>query len=247
MRSSLPPILLALGFASLGNLVTCWAEPPSAPGIPEESSTIIPSDSNHRAHPDWNRDCENRLAAAQGKRCDVIFVGDSITDMWNGPGQAVWDRYYASRYAFNFGVGGDKTKNVVWRLDTWAVRAFKPKVAVVLIGTNNVGDRVEDIAAGVKAVVTKTGQLYPGVRLILVSILPRAEQSEKVAKVNQLIRSLADEQTVFYFDLAAKMTPQADTWKGLGPDRLHLAPEGYALWAAEMEPLLARLLGEKPR
>jgi lysophospholipase L1-like esterase len=127
------------------------------------------------------------------------------------------------------------------------VRAFKPKVAVVLIGTNNVGDRVEDIAAGVKAVVTKTGQLYPGVRLILVSILPRAEQSEKVAKVNQLIRSLADEQTVFYFDLAAKMTPQADTWKGLGPDRLHLAPEGYALWAAEMEPLLARLLGEKPR
>jgi lysophospholipase L1-like esterase len=69
---------------------------------------------------------------------------------------------------------------------------------------------------------------------------------ENVARVDQLIRAFADEQSVFFFDLASKMTPQGDTWKGLSPDRLHLGPEGYALWAAEMEPLLVRLLAVTP-
>ena len=246
MKFHLPLVLIAFSVAGLGTAPTSRAEVPNAPGISEAPASTIPSDSNHRMHPDWNRGCEDRLAAMQGKRCDVIFIGDSITDMWNGPGRAVWDHYYAGRHALNFGVGGDKTQNVLWRLDTWAVRAFKPKVAVVLIGTNNIGDRAEEIAAGVKTVLAKTGQVYPGVRVILVSILPRAEQPEKVAKADQLIRAFADEQTVFYCDLAARMTPQGDTWTGLGPDRLHLGPEGYALWAAEMEPLLARLLEETP-
>jgi len=74
-------------------------------------------------------------------------------------------------------------------------------------------------------VLAKTGQLFPGAWVILVGILPRAEHAEKVAQVDQLIRACADERTVFYFDLAAKMTAEGDTWKGLGPDRLHLVPK----------------------
>jgi len=205
-------------------------------------ASTVPSDSNYREHPEWNKDCEECLLAMQGKRCDVIFIGDSITGMWNGPGKAVWEKYYAGRHALNFGAGGDKTQNVLWRLDTWAVRAFKPRVAVILVGTNNIGDPVEEIAAGVKAVLAKTGQLFPDARVILVGILPRAEHAGKVAQVDQLIRAYADERTVFYFDLASKMAPKGDTWTGLGPDRLHLGAEGYELWAASMEPLLARLL-----
>jgi beta-glucosidase len=205
-------------------------------------ASTVPSDSNYREHPEWNKECEEHVAAMQGKRCDVIFIGDSITGMWSGPGEAVWKKYYAGRHVLNFGAGGDKTQNVLWRLDTWAVRAFKPKVAVILVGTNNIGDPVDEIAAGVKAVLAKTGQLFPGAWVILVGILPRAEHAEKVAQVDQLIRACADERTVFYFDLAAKMTAEGDTWKGLGPDRLHLGAEGYELWAEGMEPFLARLL-----
>jgi lysophospholipase L1-like esterase len=246
MNAHRPLFLLALGVAGLGSGTACGADCPKAPGILGAPASTIPSDSNHRLHPDWNQACEDRLAAMQGKRCDVLFIGDSITDMWNGPGEAVWEHFYAGRHALNFGVGGDKTQNVIWRLETWAVRGFKPKIAVILIGTNNVGDPVEEIAAGVKAVLTKTEQLFPGTRVILVSILPRADHREKVTRADQLIRAFADEQTVFFFDLAAKMTSQGDTWKGLGPDRLHLGPEGYALWATEMEPWLARLLAETP-
>lgn len=246
MKSHLSLVLIAFGVASLATQPNCRADPANLPGISEAPASTIPSDANHRQHPEWNRGCEERLAAMQGKRCDVIFVGDSITDMWNGPGRGVWDHYYAGRHALNFGVGGDKTQNVLWRLDTWAVREFKPKVAVVLIGTNNIGDQAEEIAAGVKAVLSKTRQIFPEVRIILVSILPRAAQPEKVTKVDELVRAYADGRTVFYLDLAANMTPQGDTWRGLGPDRLHLGADGYALWATEMEPLLARLLGETP-
>ena len=231
----------------------CWQIAPvvfsvilvsSQSGRAAPPASTIPSDSNYREHPEWNRDCEQSLKAMQGKRCDLLFIGDSITGMWNGPGAAVWERYYAGRHALNFGAGGDKTQNVLWRLNTWAVQTFKPKVAVILVGTNNIGDPVAEIAAGVKAVLARTQELFPGARVILVGILPRADHAEKVMEADRLIRAFADERTVFYLDLAAKMTAEGDTWKGLGPDRLHLGAEGYELWAAAMEPLLARLLAQ---
>ena len=92
--------------------------------------------------------------------------------------------------------------------------------------------------------LARTQELFPGARVILVGILPRADHAEKVMEADRLIRAFADERTVFYLDLAAKMTAEGDTWKGLGPDRLHLGAEGYELWAAAMEPLLARLLAQ---
>ncbi len=206
--------------------------------------TTVPSDSNFKAHPEWNQDCVNNLAAMQGPRCDLIFIGDSITGMWGSRGKEVWEKYYSKRHALNFGAGGDGTQNALYRLETWKVKAFKPKVAVILIGTNNIGDPVEDIALGVKAVISKTQQLYPAARIILVSILPRAEQAAKVEQVNALIRAFADGKAVHYLDVASKMMPEGDSWKGLGPDRLHISIEGYTLWAETMEPLLGMLLGE---
>jgi lysophospholipase L1-like esterase len=218
-------------------------------------ATTMPSDSNYKAHFAWNQDCERRVAAMKGKPCDIIFIGDSITDNftgrptpgWGAVGGPVWDKYYASRRALNFGVGADATQNVLWRLDHMDIKEFKPKVAVVLIGTNNKNNAPADIAAGVKAVVEKTRQTFAGVKIILVSILPNARATEKMAEANQLIQPLGDNQNVFFFDLASKMTPVGNSWKGLGPDHLHLVPEGYELWASEMEPLLTKLLAEKSR
>jgi lysophospholipase L1-like esterase len=127
------------------------------------------------------------------------------------------------------------------------VASFRPKVAVLLIGTNNTRDTPGDIAAGVKAVLAKTQQTFPGVKTILMSILPNARASEKMAAVNAITRTFADDRTVFYLDLAAKMPPEGDSWKGLGPDKLHLTVEGYELWAAELDPLLEKLLAQATR
>jgi lysophospholipase L1-like esterase len=216
--------------------------------------TTVPSDSNYKSHHAFNKSCEDQVAAMKGKPCDIIFIGDSITQNflgrptpgWGSVGGAVWDKYYANRRALNFGVGADATQNVLWRFDHMDIKEFKPKVAVILIGTNNTKNSPEEIAAGVKAVVEKTEQIFPTAKIILVSILPNARATEKMAAANNLIQTFGDDKTVFYFDFASKMTPVGNSWKGLGPDRLHLLPEGYELWASEMEPLLAKLLAANP-
>jgi len=239
--------LLALAAISLP-LLSARAAETNAP------LTTVPSDSNYKSHYAFNKSCEDLVAAMKGKPCDIIFIGDSITQNftgrptpgWGSVGGAVWDKYYANRNALNFGVGADATQNVLWRLDHMDIKEFKPKVAVVLIGTNNTRNSPEDIAAGVKAVVGKTRQTFAGVKIILISILPNARATETMAAANRLIQPLGDNQTIFYFDLASKMTPVGDSWKGLGPDRLHLTPEGYELWASEMEPLLTKLIADNP-
>jgi lysophospholipase L1-like esterase len=213
-------------------------------------STTMPSDGNFRAHAAWYRSCERRVADMKGKPCDIIFIGDSITDnftaaptpQWDLVGKAVWDKHYAGRNALNFGVGADRTEHVLWRLDNMDIKEFRPKVAVILIGTNNNVNTPEEIAAGVKAVIARTQETFQGTKIILISILPNARATQKMEDANKLIAPLGDDQTIFYFDLTSKMPREGNSWKGLGKDRLHLTSDGYELWATEMEPLLGKLL-----
>ena len=231
--------------------------PASAPALPSRqipplppSSTVTPSDDNYKSHANPNHQCEALVAAAKGKQVDVIFIGDSITqnfinaptDRWPMAGKAVWDRHYAGRNVLNFGVGADRTENVLWRMDHMDIKDFRPKVAVIMIGTNNTRVPADAIATGVKAVLKKTQDTFPGVKIILVSILPSARAAQKMADANKIIQTFGDDRSVYYFDLASKMTPEGDSWKGVGRDHLHLMPEGYELWASEMEPLLSKLL-----
>jgi len=94
----------------------------------------------------------------------------------------------------------------------------------------------------VKAVIDATKVKFPGIKVIVQSILPNARATQKMAAANQLIAPLADNRTVFFLDLAAKFTPDGDSWKGLGRDKLHLTAEGYEMWAAELEALLPTVL-----
>jgi lysophospholipase L1-like esterase len=262
-RSQLVALVLSLGVICCTKADTTTSGIPSSTAPPEGSSagiasanvsTTIPSDSNYKAHYLWNKACEDQVAAIKGKPCDIIFVGDSITQnfigkptpKWGSVGGAVWDKYYANRNALDFGVGADTTQNVLWRLEHMNIKDFKPKVAVILIGTNNTKNVPAEIAAGVRAVVDKTQQLFPASRIILVSILPNARATQTMADTDKIIQTFADNTTVYYLDLAAKMPPVGNSWKGLGPDRLHLSPEGYELWASEMEPLLSKLIKEQP-
>ena len=185
---------------------------------------------------------EKRIAKLKGQ-CDVIFIGDSITQGLKGD---VWGKYYSGRHALNYGVAGDTTQNVLYRLNFEGLKALKPKVAVILIGTNNTGiNSPTEIVAGVKAVIDKTFELFPTSKIILIDILPTARKSKTVVEANELIAKLSDEKKIFRLNLGEKMVKEGDSWKGLGKDRLHLTEEGYLIWAETMEPLLARLLDEK--
>jgi lysophospholipase L1-like esterase len=208
----------------------------------QPSETITPNDQNYRRNFAYQTYYDDYLALKRGKPVDLIFIGDSITEQWRwGAGRAVWKAHFEDR-ALDFGLGGDTTQQALWRLLNIDLSGWSPKVAIILIGTNNRHDEPGAIAAGVSAVIAATQKRFPGIKVVLVSILPNARAKETMEKANELLRPLADGKSVVYLDLAAQFTPVADSWKGLQRDKLHLTEEGYQMWAAELEPLLAGLL-----
>ncbi len=193
----------------------------------------------------------NENVARVGKRAEIIFIGDSITQGWEGAGRQVWEEFYAPRNALNLGIGGDRTQHVLWRLDNGNLEGIEPKVAVVMIGTNNSNgedNSVSQIADGVTAIVRKLREKLPSTRILLLGIFPRSEnpspQRGKILQVNQILRRLADGEHVFWMDFGHKFVRADGTIPAdLMPDFLHLSPAGYRVWAESIEPRLVRLLG----
>jgi beta-glucosidase len=196
----------------------------------------------------------NKRAAEAGDKAQVIFIGDSITQGWEGEGKEIWARYYAPRNAINLGIGGDRTQHVLWRLEHGNLAGLRPKAAVVMIGTNNSNgedNTPEQIVDGVAAIVAKLRSALPQTKVLLLAIFPRNEnfsaQRGKLAQINQVLRKLADEQNVFWIDLGHWFLNIDGTMpRELMPDYLHLSPKAYAIWAEALEARLASILGDTP-
>lgn len=216
------------------SVVHILADPPAL--------TTMPSVTRYLNNPDILKFCTGQVAEFNGRDADMIFIGDSITQGWRGKGEAVWEANFVPRNALDFGVGGDQTQHVLWRMENYPIQRLHPKVAVVLIGTNNTHHTAPEIADGVKAVLTKTQTMFPGIKIILVSIMPNKRANDLMMAADEILKTFADNQTVYYLDLVPVMTPVGDNWKGVGPDHLHPDEAGYQLWADAMMPLINRLL-----
>jgi len=184
---------------------------------------------------------------------DLVFIGDSITQGWEGAGKEVWAKNYTSRNAVNLGIGGDKTEHVIWRLQNGNLDGVEPKVAVVMIGTNNSGGNAytgQQIGEGIVEVVKTIQQKSPKTKVLILAIFPRGEkpnpQREKNAEASAVAAKLADNKQVFFLDIGPKfLTDDGTLSKDIMPDLLHLSPKGYQIWADAIEPKLKELLGEK--
>ena len=183
---------------------------------------------------------------------DLIFIGDSITHGWEGKGKAVWEKYYTKRNAVNLGIGGDRTEHVLWRLDNGNIKNINPKVAVVMIGTNNSGNgrnSAEEMIDGVTAVIEKLRTKLPKTEILLLDIFPRGQrinaQRGKILQVNQVLSRLDSRPHVTFLRIGQNfVSPDGSIAKDIMPDFLHLTPNGYEIWAKSIEPTLARLMGE---
>src|SRR5512140_3572881 len=110
---------------------------------------------------------------------DLIFIGDSITHGWEVEGKQVWDKYYAKRNAVNMGFGGDKTQNVLWRLENGETAGISPKLAILRIGTNgSKGDEytASQIGEGIVAICQKLREDLPNTKILILAIFPRGEK-----------------------------------------------------------------------
>jgi beta-glucosidase len=184
---------------------------------------------------------------------ELIFIGDSITQGWEGAGKDVWAKYYAKRNAANLGIGGDRTQHVLWRLDHGNIDGISPKLAVLMIGTNNSNgsdNTAEEIGAGITAIVNKLREKLPNTKVLILAVFPRGAkpdaQREKNAKASEIAAKGADDKMVYYLDIGPKFLGADGTLsKDIMPDFLHLTPKGYEIWAESIEPQVAQLLGEK--
>jgi len=200
----------------------------------------------------WMKRHESFNERVKQGNVDLIFIGDSITQGWEGAGKNVWAEYYAKRNAVNLGIGGDRTQHVLWRLEHGNIDGIHPKLAVLMIGTNNSGGNTsEQIAAGVKAIVEQLRSKLPTTKVLVLAIFPRGpDKDDPKRKVNEganeIIKGLADNKSVYYLDIGPKFLAADGTLsKDVMPDLLHLNEASYRTWAESIEPKVKELMGEK--
>jgi lysophospholipase L1-like esterase len=234
-------LMVLLGVVILSTVITAVAA--------EKHSAVAPA---HR-HSWWTlRHWAVNERVRQGN-VDMIFIGDSITHSWENNGKEVWQKYYGHRKAVNLGFSGDRTQHVLWRLDNGNIDGISPKVAVIMIGTNNSNgndNTAEEIADGIITICKKLRAKLPKTKILLLAVFPRAEkpcpQREKIAKANEIASKIADGKMIHYLDIGPKFLQQDKSIsKEIMPDFLHLTPKGYQIWAEAIEPTVAKLMGEK--
>lgn len=207
-------------------------------------------------------------AAREHPETELLMIGDSITndfDKAEPPDenfQPIWQQFYAPRHALNLGFSGDTTANVLWRLDHGEVDGLHPKVAVVMIGTNNtgVGNQSADQAeAGIDAVVGTIEQKLPATRVLLLGILPSAVSDDKTSRDraidNYLAACYSENPRVRYVDLSSLFYKNGvlnraiyyDPRLSWHPGPLHPDTTGHRMMAEAIEPVLSEMMGDAPR
>jgi beta-glucosidase len=224
-------------------------KPAAAPATPkpkESATEPKPRDAG------WVKRHEGFLAevAKLQDNVDLLFVGDSITDGWRKGGEAVWAQNWAPLKAFNIGIGGDRTQHVIWRLQQGEVKGIKPKLAVLMIGTNNLGGNTnEEIVAGIKGCVDELHKQLPTTKVLLLGVFPRSAKPTdgaraRIKEINAAISKLDDGgKTVKYLDIGDKfLDAEGNLTKEIMPDALHPNAKGYQIWADAIKPSVTEMM-----
>jgi lysophospholipase L1-like esterase len=236
-----------------------------APAFLSVAAVLVAAESATEPRPRdaaWVKRHEEFVALAKQGGIDVLFLGDSITDFWRRDdkkmgGKKIWDALFAPLKAANFGISGDRTQHVLWRLENGELEGIKPKAVVLMIGTNNTGferdnktprNTPAETIAGVTAIVKKLRTVLPQTKILLLGIFPRGEkpdhpQRAQITEINAALAKLAEHRTVIYLDLGPRFLKADGTLpREFMPDFLHPGELGYEVWADAIKAPLAALL-----
>ena len=231
--------ILALGLSAIDH-----APPPDNPAVAPQARTGP-----------WLRQHEAFVDRARDGKMDLLFIGDSITALWDKTAPIVWERYYAPRNPANFGIGGDHTQHILWRLDHGELDGIRPRVVVLMVGTNNVPHETEDqVFDGVKAVVDRVRARLTESKVLLLGVFPRGLDRDpsqattapdpRVPRLNARLAMLDDGESTRYLDVGPSLlNDSGQLVQTIQPDFLHLSRKGYQIWADTMEPKLWEMMG----
>lgn len=190
----------------------------------------------------------------------LLFLGDSITEQWKRAPH-VWKHYYSSYQPANFGIGGDQTQHIIWRIENGELDGISPKVVVLMIGTNNTYyHSAAQIIAGNREIVRRIQEKLPETRILLLAIFPRGPRlkdnppfrtaEERMAIINAVNADLAqldNGDRVRFLNINPHFLEEDGTIPYLiMPDQLHLNAAGYQIWAESMQPLLTEMMEPDP-
>lgn len=247
-----------LKFALLCAIFSSLVSVASAQDSKKENSATKPAPRDKN----WEKRHEAFVGIAKRGNVDLLFLGDSITDAWGGEGHGTngGHKIFTSKFvpmkAANFGIGGDRTQHVIWRLQNGELDGIKPKVVQLMIGTNNSNgsdNTAEEIADGVKGIIDEIKKKSPSTKVLLLAIFPRNTgkddaakkiQKDKIDKVNSIISKLDDGgKSVKFLDIGSKFKDASGALpKELMPDQLHLSEKGYEIWANAVEGVITSML-----
>ncbi len=258
----IPLYFAALLFTSLSASGQTTAPAPAAPTTaPAAPAVVLPPQKadvpaekfgpDGKVNPGFLAAHDRFVKQAQEGKAQLVFLGDSITAGW-GSNKPIWDKVFGAYTPVNFGIGGDRTQHVLWRITNGELDGITPKAAVLMIGTNNVGSNTpEEIAKGVTVIVETIRAKQPQAKILLLAVFPRGDKptgklgaaNEKLTQVNAIIAKLDDGKHIHFLDIGSKfplvdgaLTPE------VMPDFLHLSPAGYQIWADAIGPKLAELM-----
>lgn len=205
----------------------------------------------------WMSLHESFVKQAKESNINLLFLGDSITAgwFWGNGGINIWKKCYAPRHAANFGIGWDRTQNVLWRIENGELDGIKPSVVVLLIGTNNCGNEdsgkprntTPEIIEGISTIVHELRTRLPESEILLLGLFPRGEKNdpvrEQVKAINAQIAKLDDGKMVKFMDIGSKfLEPDGTLSRKIMPDLLHPSEQGYQIWSDAMEGTLDSML-----
>lgn len=199
----------------------------------------------------WAQRHKAKVAEAAEGGHDIVFIGDSIIQGFEGAGKAAWKSLTDGKKALNLGVSADRTQEVLWRLMNGELEGVDPELFVLMIGTNNTGhnqEPAENTADGVRLIVELLRDRSPEAQILLLSIFPRGEMPENPLRkinndINLIIKDLADGENVHWMDMNGVFLDENGVLpKSVMPDSLHPKEKGYSMWAEAMAPEIERLL-----
>lgn len=260
MQRTLPTLTLCFALASSLAAPSAFGQATAAPAKPPTPAIKLPPQPPDVAAPKMDAATgqpsapfmtkhEAFLKVAREGKAQVVFLGDSITAGWGGNGKAAWDAAFGRWTPANFGIGGDRTQHVLWRIENGELDGLKPKAAVLMIGTNNVSaDPAAGIAKGIERIIQTIRQKLPETKVLLLAVFPRGEKAannsarDKLKEVNATIAKLHDGKSVFFLDIGEKFLQlDGSIAREIMPDFLHLSPAGYQIWADAIAPKLTEL------
>ncbi|MDO6387327.1 GDSL-type esterase/lipase family protein [Uliginosibacterium sp. 31-12] len=245
-----------VGVALAGLLLGCAAlppqSPPSLPGVARSVPALEKKDGGV-----FLRKHAACLQQTQRGDVELLFLGDSITEGW-AKQPALWQKHYGAWRTANCGVGGDRVEHVLWRLDHGLLAQTRPRVVVLMIGTNNSASQGADyIVAGIQDILATLQAGSPQSRVLLLGVLPRGprrnadgsmddglRRMEVIRAVNARLAQLDDGQRLRYLDIGERFLVEGRIPPELMPDQLHPGTRGYAIWADAMQGLLDEMMAQ---